>query len=98
MSTPEQQVRDMLERMGFENAQSLTAGDVVELANIIAENTSLKRKNELLRAFSKMSREYQTELTRRRESQMFLDWFVSTSIKLERVYQELINSRAMEAS
>jgi hypothetical protein len=98
MSTPEQQVRDMLERMGYENAQSLTAGDVVELANIIAENTLLKRNNELLRAFSKMSREYQAELIRRREGQMFLDWFVSTSVKLERVYQELINSRAMEAS
>lgn len=98
MSTPEQQVRDMLERMGYEDAQSLTAGDVAELANIIAENTLLKRNNELLRAFSKMSREYQAELIRRRESQMFQDWFVSTSVKLERVYQELINSRAMEAS
>lgn len=42
MSTPEQQVRDILERMGYKDAQSLTAGDVVELANIIAENTQLK--------------------------------------------------------
>lgn len=32
----EQQARDMLERMGIENAQSLTAGQLVELANLIA--------------------------------------------------------------
>lgn len=33
--TPEQQARDLLERIGFPNAQSLTSGDVVELANLI---------------------------------------------------------------
>lgn len=32
----EQQARDMLERMGIENAQSFTAGQLVELANLIA--------------------------------------------------------------
>ncbi len=37
IETPEQAARDMLERMGIENAQNFTAGDVVELANLIAE-------------------------------------------------------------
>lgn len=31
----EQEARDLLERMGIEDAQSFTAGDVVELANLI---------------------------------------------------------------
>jgi hypothetical protein len=31
----EQRARDMLERMGVDGAQSMTAGDVVELANLI---------------------------------------------------------------
>lgn len=34
----EQQARDMLERMGVEDAQSFSSGDVVELANLIVEN------------------------------------------------------------
>ena len=38
MPTPEQQARDMLERMGWEEAQSLSAGEVVELANLIARD------------------------------------------------------------
>jgi hypothetical protein len=32
----EQQARDMLERMGVPDAQSYSAGDLVELANLIA--------------------------------------------------------------
>lgn len=32
----EQQARDILERCGVEEAQSFTAGDVVELANLVA--------------------------------------------------------------
>jgi len=36
MKTAEQQARDMLECYGLEDAQSLTAGDVIELANLIA--------------------------------------------------------------
>jgi hypothetical protein len=35
-TSAEQQARDMLERMGIEDAQSFSAGDVVELANLIA--------------------------------------------------------------
>jgi len=35
-ATAEQQARDMLERMGVPEAQSYTAGDLVELANLIA--------------------------------------------------------------
>lgn len=34
--TTEQAARDMLERMGIEDAQSFTSGDLVELANLIA--------------------------------------------------------------
>jgi hypothetical protein len=36
-TTPEQEARNLLERMGWERAQELSAGDVVELANLIAE-------------------------------------------------------------
>jgi hypothetical protein len=34
--TAEQEARDMLERMGVADAQEFTAGDLVELANLIA--------------------------------------------------------------
>jgi hypothetical protein len=34
----EQAARDILERMGVEDAQSFTAGDVVELANLISRS------------------------------------------------------------
>jgi len=33
----EQQARDMIERAGWKDAQSATAGDVVEIANLINE-------------------------------------------------------------
>lgn len=39
-TTPEQEARDMLERMGYDDAQSRTAGDVIELANLIADARS----------------------------------------------------------
>lgn len=42
-ATAEQAARDMLERMGMESAQSLTAGDVVELANLIAQKPGTPR-------------------------------------------------------
>lgn len=41
--TAEQQARDMLERMGIENAQSFTAGELVELADIIAERNAMAK-------------------------------------------------------
>ena len=41
MTTPEQQARDMLDRMGFEGS-SCSAGDVVELANLIEERDRLR--------------------------------------------------------
>lgn len=51
MTTLEQLARDLLERMGIENAQSFTAGDVVELANLIAErNAAGRMAGELLTA------------------------------------------------
>lgn len=41
--TAEQQARDMLERMGVDDAQSFTAGDLVELANMIAHAEELEK-------------------------------------------------------
>jgi hypothetical protein len=40
--TPEQEARDILDRMGVDGAQSMTTGDVVELANLIAEVRALR--------------------------------------------------------
>lgn len=40
--TAEQRARDMLEQCGVEDAQSFTAGDVVALANLIAEVDQLR--------------------------------------------------------
>ncbi len=40
--TPEQQIRDILERMGVHKAQSYSAGELVELANILAERDYLR--------------------------------------------------------
>jgi hypothetical protein len=40
----EQQARDLLERCGVEDAQSFSAGDVVELANLIAKNAAVNDK------------------------------------------------------
>lgn len=40
--TAEQEARDILERMGMEGAQSFSAGDVIELANLIAERDRLR--------------------------------------------------------
>ena len=40
----EQQARDLLEQCGVEDAQSFTAGDVVALANFIADAKSDRRK------------------------------------------------------
>lgn len=40
--TAEQKARDMLERAGVEDAQSMSAGNLVELANMIADNAAFK--------------------------------------------------------
>ena len=42
MESIEQEVRDILERMGIADTQSLTAGDLMELANVL---NSLKGKD-----------------------------------------------------
>lgn len=39
----EQQARDLLEQYGVEDAQSMTAGDLVELANLIADANAYRR-------------------------------------------------------
>ena len=48
----EQQARDMLERIGVENAQSFTAGDLVELANLISESKRLTAHASALEAWA----------------------------------------------
>jgi hypothetical protein len=45
----EQQARDMLEQCGVEDAQSFTAGDVVALANFIADANRLRATVEHIR-------------------------------------------------
>lgn len=40
------EARDMLERMGVAGAQSFSAGDLVELANLISERKRLRDKYE----------------------------------------------------
>ncbi len=47
-TTAEQKARDLLERLGVENAQSYSAGDLVELANLIAERDHLLKVLELI--------------------------------------------------
>ena len=68
MSTAEQQARDLLERMGYDDAQSLTAGDVVELANIIAENSQLKMRLSRMNASDiHVFNQYEDELSEMRQ-------------------------------
>lgn len=45
----EQRARDLLERLGVEDAQEWTNGDVLELANLINEKIRLEQEVELLR-------------------------------------------------
>jgi hypothetical protein len=45
MESAEQQARDMLARMGVPDAQSYSSGDLMELANLIAE----AKRNKLIR-------------------------------------------------
>ena len=44
----EQEARDMLKRIGVENAQSFTSGNLVELANLIASNRQRGRYDRIL--------------------------------------------------
>jgi len=47
--TPEQKARDLLERMGFQEAQNMSAGDVGELAQLISDMDTARRDAEILR-------------------------------------------------
>ena len=40
--TPESQARDILDRLGVQNSQDYSAGDLVEIANLIAERDDLR--------------------------------------------------------
>lgn len=54
--TPEQEVREILARMGFTDYR--TNGDIVELANLVAENRKLqKRQQELLATIVRITNE-----------------------------------------
>ena len=46
MTTLEQSARDLLERMGVEGAQNFSAGELVELANLIAESRSAAQSHD----------------------------------------------------
>lgn len=48
--TSEQQARDMLERIGVENAQNFSAGDLVELATLINDSQISFYKQEAVKA------------------------------------------------
>ena len=52
MTTLEQQARDMLERAGVESAQSMTSGDLVEVANMMNEVYELRAALERARALA----------------------------------------------
>ena len=43
MNTPEQQARDLLTRLGYPRAETLSSGDVLELANLIADRDARGR-------------------------------------------------------
>lgn len=45
--TAEQQARDMLERAGVEHAQEMSAGDLVEIANLIARGSEQAERLEV---------------------------------------------------
>jgi len=51
--TLEQQARDILERCGWEDAQRCTAGDVVEVANLLRDVAMLKAETILLAVVTK---------------------------------------------
>ena len=48
--TPEQKARDMMERAGWDDAQSCTAGDVVEIANVIDALDAAEKREAKLQA------------------------------------------------
>lgn len=46
--TAEQKARDLLDRMDIDGAQEMTAGDVLELANLIARRDALEKAMEFI--------------------------------------------------
>ena len=62
--TPEQQAREMLDRMDVEGALEMTAGDVGELAQVIAERSACKMKLEGLAAHAVELRNLRAEVAR----------------------------------
>lgn len=58
--TPEQQARDMLDRMGIQRAQAMSAGDVVELANLIsAMGALIDERNQVIQALTQCHEAFQ---------------------------------------
>lgn len=60
-TTPEQQARDILERMEVPGAQLYSAGELVELANIIRDYRALKIKMFKLASLQAAQNEIHTE-------------------------------------
>lgn len=64
----EQQARDMLERMEVPGAQTFSAGEVVELANLIRDRAYQRRKVEDAQVLLHEARATMTALSRRLDS------------------------------
>lgn len=48
MKTPEQEARDILERMEIDGAQSFSAGELVELADLISDARMLRNATSVI--------------------------------------------------
>jgi hypothetical protein len=89
--TPEQEARNMLERMGVEDAQNMTAGDVVEIANIIRDRD--KYKDNLFRIFTYMihNNEFKGDLISGDITEDKLnEWGIKSVIHRDSIYFDLI--------
>ena len=62
--TPEQEARDLLERMGIEDAQEWSSGDLVELANLIDALAAAEARAVLREPTAEMCRAAQRLRTR----------------------------------
>lgn len=52
--TPEQEARDILERMGIEDAQLFTSGDLVELAELISDTRVMAKSKKIIKGYIRL--------------------------------------------
>lgn len=71
MTTLEQQARDLLERTGVPDAQTYTAGDLVELANVIRDANLYHMQKELQQ--EQLHAQRRTERSAMLERELYLD-------------------------